>query len=88
MRIAEGFRLRYVLGQATVLGEGVNQVDFNKMVTLNESAAYLWQEIEGKDFDEEVLAGLLMDKYGIDAELASKDAKTLCEQWKEIGLVE
>ena len=39
MKLVEGFRLRDVMGQATVIGEGVEQVNFNKLVTLNESAA-------------------------------------------------
>lgn len=87
MKIVEGFRLRDVMGQATVIGEGVGQVDFNKLITLNATAAYLWKEVEGKEFDASVLAELLMKEYGIDEELARKDSQTLIAQWVEIGLV-
>ena len=66
MRLIEGFRLRDVMGQATVIGEGVGQVDFNKLITLNDSAAYLWKAVEGKDFDAQTLAALLVTEYGID----------------------
>ena len=88
MKIIDGFRLRDVMGQATVIGEGVGQVNFNKLVTLNDSAAYLWKSVEGKEFDAEMLASLLVDKYGISQELAHKDAVDISSQWKEIGLVE
>lgn len=88
MKIVEGFRLRDVMGQATVIGEGVGQVNFNKLVTLNESAAYLWKSVEGKEFEIATLAGLLIEKYGIDEALALKDAESISTQWKEIGLVE
>ena len=88
MRIIEGFRLRDVMGQATIVGEGVGQIDFNKLITLNESAAYLWQSIEGKDFDISTLATLLMEKYGIDSVTASKDAEAIAKKWIEIGVVE
>ena len=88
MKIIDGFILRDVMGQATVVGEGVNQVDFNKLITLNESAAYLWKAVEGKEFEVETLASLLVEKYGIDEELAMKDAAALATQWKETGLVE
>ena len=44
MKIVEGFRLRDVMGQATVIGEGVNQVDFNKLITLNRN--FLWANME------------------------------------------
>ena len=32
MKIKDGFRLRDVMGQATVIGEGVEQVNFNKLM--------------------------------------------------------
>lgn len=87
MRIVEGFRLRDIMGHATVIGEGVNQVDFNKLITLNATAAYLWEEVEGKDFDQAVLADLLVKKYGIDESLAQKDSAAILDKWIEIGLV-
>ena len=87
MRIIEGFRLRDVLGQATIVGEGVGQIDFNKLITLNDSAAYLWQSVEGKEFDVQTLANLLVDKYGIDQDTALTDAKAIANKWIEIGVV-
>ena len=48
MKLIEGFRLRDVLGQATVIGEGTAQVNFNKLITLNSTAAFLWRQVEGK----------------------------------------
>ena len=88
MKIVEGFRLRDVMGQATVIGEGVNQVNFNKLITLNSSAEFLWKAVEGKEFDVETLKSLLMDEYGIDAQLAEKDAESIAVQWADAGLVE
>ena len=88
MKIIEGFRLRDVMGQATVIGEGVNQINFNKLITLNSSAAFLWRQVEGKDFDESMLADLLVEEYGIDRELAEKDSKAIAAQWVEAGIVE
>ncbi len=88
MRIIEGFRLRDVMGQATIVGEGVGQIDFNKLITLNESAAYLWQNVEGKDFEISTLATLLMEKYDIDSETAEKDAEAIAKKWIEVGVIE
>lgn len=87
MRIIDGFRLRDVMGQATVVGEGVGQVNFSKLITLNSSAAFLWRQIEGKEFDVETLAGLLVDEYGIDRTLAENDARVIAEKWVEEGLI-
>ena len=88
MKIIEGFRLRDVMGQATVIGEGVNQVNFNKLITLNNSAAFLWKQVEDKEFDDTTLADLLVEEYGIDRELAEKDSKAIAAQWLDAGLVE
>lgn len=88
MKIKDGFRLRDVMGQATVIGEGVGQVNFNKLITMNSTAAWLWEQVEGREFTPETLASLLVEKYGIDTDLAQKDASAIAAQWAEIGLVE
>lgn len=87
MKIIEGFRLRDIMGQATIIGEGVNQVDFNRLITLNQSAAYLWRSVEEKDFEISDLAELLINEYGIERVRAEIDAKTIAEQWMEVGLI-
>jgi hypothetical protein len=88
MKLVEGFRLRDVMGQATVIGEGVGQVNFNKLITLNESAAYLWESVAGKEFDIDTLSALLIERYSIDEALAQKDAEAIATKWVEIGLAE
>ncbi|MBR0532794.1 MAG: PqqD family protein [Bacteroidales bacterium] len=88
MRIKEGFTLRSIVGQYVVIGEGIEQVDFNKMITMNDSAAYLWQGVEGKDFTVEDLTKLLTDKYDVAEEKAASDAARIASKWIEAGLVE
>ncbi len=75
------------MGQATVIGEGVEQVNFNKIITLNSSAAYLWRAVEGEEFDVAKIADLLIEEYNIDRQTAEKDAKTITDQWIEVGIV-
>ena len=43
MTIKEGFVLRTICGQNVVSGEGTSQVNFSKLVSLNETAAYLYE---------------------------------------------
>lgn len=87
MKIVDGFVLRDIMGHATVIGEGVNQVNFNKLITLNATAAFLWKELEGKEFDCSTVADLLVSQYEIDRETAEKDAAAITEKWIEIGLI-
>ena len=88
MIIKEGFVLRTICGQNVVSGEGTSQVNFSKLVSLNETAAYLFKAVQGREFTAETLANLLLDAYEVDRETALKDAETLCAQWKEIGIAE
>ena len=87
MKIIEGFILRDIMGQATIIGEGAAQVDFNKLITLNATAAFLWRSVEGKEFDIDTLANLLFEEYGISTEVAKKDAAHIAEKWVEVGIV-
>jgi hypothetical protein len=88
MKIKEGFTLRQICGEWVVVGEGLAQVNFNKMLSLNETAAYLWQEVQGKEFTEQDLTNLLLDKYEVTPEVAAADVNRLVGIWKEQGVAE
>lgn len=86
MEIIEGFKLRDVMGHPTVVGEGVAQVNFNKIISLNASAAYLWGEVAGRSFTCEDLASLLVSRYGIERKQAERDAAEIADEWVKHGL--
>ena len=88
MKIKNGFVLREMCGEHIVTAEGMENINFNKLISLNSTAAYLWKNLEGKDFTEKEMAALLVAEYGIDMELATKDSENLCNIWKETGIVE
>lgn len=87
MRIVDGFCLRDVMGRPTVMGESASLVNFNKLVTFNESAAFLWRSVEGRDFAVEDLAGLLVTRYRIPESEAMADASEILQGWEKVGLV-
>lgn len=88
MKIKEGFTLRTICGEHIVIGEGLAQVNFNKMLSLNGSAAYLWEQLKGKEFTEEDAVRLLTDKYDVTPERALEDVKKLLEEWKNQDVME
>ena len=88
MKIKDGFVLREMCGENIVAAEGLENINFNKLISLNESAAYLWKELEGKEFTIEEMAELLIARYGIDKELATKDSSNLCDAWINAGIAE
>ena len=62
MRLRTGFVLREICGEKVLSAEGKDVIDFSKLVRLNDTSAYLWEALEGKDFDAEMLCGLLCDR--------------------------
>jgi hypothetical protein len=58
------------------------------MLPLNGSAAYLWEQLKGKEFTEEDAVKLLTDKYVVTPERALEDVKKLLEEWKKQDVVE
>ena len=88
MKIKNGFVLREMCGENIVSAEGLEHINFNKLISLNSTAAFLWKALEGKEFTEEEMAQLLVDEYGIDMELALTDSKNLSKAWIEAGITE
>ena len=88
MKIKEGFVLREMCGENIVAAEGLQNINFNKLISLNSTAAFLWKELVGKEFTAEQMASLLVEEYGIDMELALKDSKALCQAWTDAGVAE
>ena len=87
MKTKHGFRLRELGGDYILIGESVELVNFNNLITFNEAAAYLWQSVEGKEFDVETLTQLLLDEYEVTEEVARQDAEATINDWKEVGIV-
>lgn len=74
MKIKEGFCLREVAGSYIVVPIGKAKKDFNGMINLNETGAFLWKQLEN-DIDEEKLIFSLMDEYNIDRDKAEHGVK-------------
>lgn len=88
MKTKKGFVLRNVCGENIIVAEGKENIDFTKIISMNETAAYLWKNVEGKEFDSDTLMSLLINEYEVDDVTANKDAKNIAKQWIEAGIAE
>ena len=89
MHIIPGFKLRPLGDEFILVGEGVEQVNFNKMITMNETAAFLWQQVsDGSTFDAQRLAQLLCSEYDVDKAQALADAEQTLQTWLNAGVIE
>ena len=87
MKIKNGFELREMCGEYIIIGTGVENIDFSKVISLNESAVSLWRAVEGKEFTPATLAALLMEQYDVDEATALADATALANQWLSVGII-
>jgi hypothetical protein len=88
MKTKKGFRLRNICGENVIVAEGVENIDFSRIISMNETSAFLWNGIQGKDFTEDDLVTLLLSEYEVDEATAKADVAGLVAKWKEAGIVE
>ena len=89
MRIKKGFVLREVCGENVIMGEGLGAIDFGRLLTLNETATWLWQQAqEMGDFNVELLANRLCEEYDVTLEQARTDVKEMLQDWQDIDVLE
>lgn len=88
MKIKKGFELRHVCGQEVIMAHGIEHLDFSQLITLNESAAYLWKNCIDKEFSEADLVALILKEYDVSEAQAGKDITDIVTLWKELGLIE
>lgn len=87
MRTKKGFVLRPLGNEYILVAEGLEMENFEAMISMNASAAFLWKSVDGKDFDADTLAGLLVEEYGISRQQAEKDVAPLLQSWKNAGVI-
>lgn len=88
MKTKKGYRLRQLGTEYILVAEGLEVMGANQMISMNETAAFLWEAVEGKTFDADTLAQLLVDEYGISMEVAEKDVTALLQTWNKAGVIE
>lgn len=87
MRIKDGFKLRSICDTNVIVAQGLENINFSKIINLNDSAAWLWKQVEGRDFTAEDIALLLTEHYEVTMETAREDAKALVDSWLNAGII-
>lgn len=87
MKLREDLVLRHIGDDHVIVDPEQDMVDMSKVFTLNNSAAWLWDELIGQDFTIVTIVELLKEQYDVSDELAEKDAQKLIEVFKENGLL-
>ena len=87
MTIKKGFMLRKTGGMNVVVAVGKASEEFNGMITLNETGAFLWEEIsKGADYD--TLLKRLLEEYDTDEAVARAGIDGFLKTAREAGLID
>lgn len=88
MKLRLGYTLRNLCGAHVLVAEGIKNVNLDKLYSFNETAAFIWETAEGKEFTIDYLAEALCGKYNVSLEQAKQDVQAMVENWKQHDLVE
>ena len=87
MKIKEGFILRKIADADMVIPIGDNIAYFNGVISLNETAAYLWRKLsEGSELSD--LSEALIDTYQISREIAVGDTQKFINELQQANILE
>lgn len=87
MKTKKGYILRSLGKEFILVAEGLEAADANSLISMNETAAFLWNAVEGKDFEADTLVDLLLQEYDITREVAEKDVALLLQTWQRAGVI-
>ncbi len=87
MKIKEGFIVRTVAGSNIVLPLGSQKVEFDGIMTINETGLFLWSLLE-KGAEREELLDAILNEYEVTRELATRDVDRFIEKLSGAGILE
>lgn len=87
MKVKSDFVLRNVAGSFIVVPTGAACMDFNGMITLNETGAFIWKCLQSETTVEQIAEDILKE-YDISKADAIAAVKTFVNKLKEEGCLE
>lgn len=87
MKIKKDFILRKVADSYVVVPVGKMTLDFNGIINLNETGAFLFGELQ-KGADREELIEKLLAEYDVTPEKAANDIDTFIQKAKDADVLE
>lgn len=88
MKIRPEYTVREMAGEHLIVMPGRYGADLTRVIALNASSLYLWEELREREFGTEDAARLLIERYGIDVETARRDAEAWAGRLVACGVAE
>lgn len=88
MKLRQDLVLRKVGDDYIMVDPSQGMVDLSKVHTLNETAAWVWEQLSDKAFTAIDISDMLCERYDVSSEQAGKDADILIQNFENAGLLE
>lgn len=75
MHISENFIMRTVAGENIIVPIGDEASQFQGLITVNESGAFLWKLLQNENISEESIKQAFRKEYGVDEKTADNDVE-------------
>ena len=87
MKIKSGFAKREIAGSIIVVPVGKTSLEFNGMITLNESGSFFW-DCFTNDITVDDAVKMITDEYDVDEDRARADIEKFAKMLEDNNLLE
>jgi len=88
MKLRSDLVLRTIGSDHLIVDPSQDMVDLSTVYILNSSAAWLWEQLKGKEFTSDTIVDLLCENYDVNIDQAKSDAEILLQDFQKQGLLE
>ena len=88
MKFKADYKVRKIAGESVIVRMGAHNVKMTTIISLNPTSEWLWEQLQGVEFDAEKVADLLTGEYEVEREVALKDAAAWIASLQKAELVE
>ena len=86
MKIKDNLSVRKIGNEYMIVSDSDAGLDYTRVISLNETAAYLVEEVGKREFTKDEWIELLMNKYDVEREVAEADVQLLIDKFVKEGL--
>ncbi len=87
MKKVEGLTLRHIASENVIVAQSSENINLSRIISLNETAAWLWNSLSDSEFQKNTLVELLIENYEVDEVTARKDIDELVNSWIKAGII-
>jgi hypothetical protein len=87
MKIKSGYIMREIADNYVVVPTGQAILDFNGMITLNETGAFLWKQLAEEKTSKQLVEDFIKE-YDVDEAVAQRDIMEFIQKLKDADLIE